>query len=148
MGVLDRLGVWKSWLKLQVWEVLLGKKKTATAVAICQSVEGKGKGMIKVNGVPLELIQPEELRVKAFESLLILGKEAFANVDIRIKVTGGGPVSKIYAIRQAIARSIVAYAHKYIDERTKQEYRDLLMEVDRNLLISDPRRRESKKYGG
>merc|ERR1712072_666477 len=107
-----------------------GKKKTATAVACCQSVSGKGKGMIKVNGVPLELLEPAELRVKAFESLLILGKDCFANLDIRIKVRGGGPVAKVYAVRQAIARCIIAYAQKYLDEQTKQEYRDYLIEAD------------------
>ena len=30
-----------------------------------------------------------------------------ANVDIRVRVTGGGHVSQVYAIRQAIAKSIV-----------------------------------------
>lgn len=30
-----------------------------------------------------------------------------ANVDIRVRVTGGGHTSQIYAVRQAIAKSIV-----------------------------------------
>lgn len=67
-------------------------KKTATAVAHCK----EGKGMIRVNGVPLELVQPEILRLKAFEPILILGKERFANVDIRVRVKGGGHTSQIY----------------------------------------------------
>eukprot|EP00915_Cephaloidophora_sp_WS-2016_P003821 GHVH01005155.1.p1 GENE.GHVH01005155.1~~GHVH01005155.1.p1 ORF type:complete len:153 (+),score=29.86 GHVH01005155.1:45-503(+) len=125
-----------------------GRKKNAVAVAACQSKNGKGKGIIKVNGVPLELIQPAELAVKAFEPILILGESHFSKVDIRIRVKGGGPVSQVYAIRQAIARSIVSYAQKYVDESTKQELRDALMAHDRSLLISDPRRREPKKFGG
>jgi ribosomal protein S9 len=32
-----------------------------------------------------------------------------AGVDIRVRVTGGGHTSQIYAIRQAIAKSIVSY---------------------------------------
>jgi len=52
--------------------------------------------MIRVNGVPLELVQPEILRLKAFEPLLVLGKERFANLDIRVRVTGGGHTSQIY----------------------------------------------------
>lgn len=52
--------------------------------------------MIRVNGVPLELVQPETLRLKAFEPILILGKERFANLDIRIRVNGGGHTSQIY----------------------------------------------------
>merc|ERR1712000_777340 len=35
-----------------------GKKKTATAVAQCKA----GKGLVKVNGRPLQLVQPEILR--------------------------------------------------------------------------------------
>ena len=42
-------------------------------------------------GSPLELVQPETLRWKAFEPVLLLGKQRFSNVDIRIrvKVRGG-----------------------------------------------------------
>lgn len=54
--------------------------------------------MIRVNGKPLELVQPETLRLKAFEPILILGKERFANLDIRIRVTGGGQTSQVYGI--------------------------------------------------
>ena len=36
----------------------------------------------------------------------------FANVDIRIRVKGGGHVSQIFAIRQAIAKGIVAFYQK------------------------------------
>ncbi|RFU23675.1 hypothetical protein B7463_g12665, partial [Scytalidium lignicola] len=84
-----------------------GKKKTATAVAHA------GKGLIKVNGKPLSLVQPEILRFKVYEPLLILGLDKFSNVDIRVRVSGGGHTSQIYAIRQAIAKSLVAYYQKY-----------------------------------
>lgn len=52
--------------------------------------------MIRVNGVPLELVQPETLRFKAFEPLLLLGKEKFADVNMRVRVRGGGTTSQIY----------------------------------------------------
>lgn len=67
-------------------------KKNATAVALAKA----GRGLIKVNGVPLELVQPEILRFKVFEPILLLGKERFALVDIRIRVKGGGYTSQIY----------------------------------------------------
>jgi small subunit ribosomal protein S16e len=121
-----------------------GRKKTATAVAHCKA----GKGLIKVNGSPLELVQPEILRLKVFEPILILGKERFANLDIRVRVQGGGHVSQIYAIRQAIAKAIVAYHQKFVDEATKREIRDQLVAYDRSLLVADPRRCEPKKFGG
>jgi small subunit ribosomal protein S16e len=121
-----------------------GKKKTATAVAQCKA----GKGMVRVNGIPLELVQPETLRLKAFEPLLILGKERFSNLDIRIRVTGGGHTSQIYAIRQALAKAIVAFHQKCVDEASKQEIRNILISHDRSLLVADPRRCEPKKFGG
>lgn len=48
-----------------------GRKKNAVAVALCT----EGKGMIKVNGSPLHLLKPEAMRIKACESILVLGKQ-------------------------------------------------------------------------
>jgi len=42
----------------------------------------------------------------------LLGKDKFAGVDIRVRVKGGGHVSQVYAIRQAISKSLVAYYQK------------------------------------
>ncbi|CAD6579607.1 MAG: hypothetical protein ASARMPRED_009201 [Alectoria sarmentosa] len=100
-----------------------GKKKTATAVAHCKA----GKGLVKVNGKPLALTQPEILRFKVYEPLLIVGLDKFANVDIRVRVSGGGHTSQIYAIRQAIAKSIVAYYQKYVDEYAKNQLKQALV---------------------
>merc|ERR1711939_1005218 len=89
-----------------------GRKKTAIAVAYCK----RGRGLIKINGCPIELVEPEILRYKVYEPILLLGRQRFAGVDMRIRVKGGGHVSQIYAIRQAIAKSLVAYYQKYVDE--------------------------------
>lgn len=37
----------------------------------------EGKGLVKVNGKPLSLVQPEILRFKVYEPLLILGLDKF-----------------------------------------------------------------------
>ncbi|RKF64057.1 40S ribosomal protein S16 [Golovinomyces cichoracearum] len=121
-----------------------GKKKTATAVAHCKA----GAGLIKVNGKPLHLIQPEILRFKVYEPILIIGLDKFANVDIRVRVNGGGHVSQVYAIRQAISKSIVAYYQKFVDEHSKNELKRSLVQYDRTLLVADNRRCEPKKFGG
>ncbi|KAJ3299460.1 40S ribosomal protein S16 [Borealophlyctis nickersoniae] len=121
-----------------------GMHKTATAVAYCK----RGHGLIKINGQPLDLVEPEILKTKVYEPILILGKERFANVDIRVRVAGGGQVSQIYAIRQAIAKSIVAFYQKFVDEASKKEIKDMLIRYDRTLLVADPRRCEPKKFGG
>ncbi|GAB1209851.1 hypothetical protein APSETT445_008639 [Aspergillus pseudonomiae] len=116
----------------------------ATAVAHCK----QGKGLIKVNGQPLSLVQPEILRFKVYEPLLIVGADKFAGVDIRVRVSGGGHTSQVYAIRQAIAKSLVAYYQKYVDEHSKNQLKQALVQYDRTLLVADNRRTEPKKFGG
>lgn len=43
---------------------------------------------------------------------IYLFQDRFAGVDIRVRVNGGGHVSQIYAIRQAISKALVAYYQK------------------------------------
>ncbi|KAK4465648.1 ribosomal protein S5 domain 2-type protein [Cladorrhinum samala] len=123
---------------------VFGKKKNATAVARCTA----GKGMIRVNGKPLKLFAPEVLRAKLYEPVLILGTDKFAEVDIRVRVAGGGHTSQVYAVRQALAKAIVSYYAKYIDEHSKNLLKTALIQFDRSLLVADPRRCEPKKFGG
>merc|ERR1712011_11574 len=123
---------------------VFGRKKTATAVAYCK----RGKGLVRVNGKPLEQVEPKPLQFKLQEPLLLLGKDRFSEVDIRIRVKGGGRISQIYAIRQALSKSLVAYYQKYVDEQSKKEIKDILVQYDRSLLVADPRRCEPKKFGG
>ncbi|KAB5557871.1 30S ribosomal protein S9 [Coniochaeta sp. 2T2.1] len=121
-----------------------GKKRTATAVAIAKN----GKGLIKVNGKPLHLVEPSILRFKVYEPLLVVGVDKFAEIDIRVRVTGGGHTSQIYAVRQAIAKALVAYYQKYVDEHSKNTLKQALTQYDRTLLVADNRRCEPKKFGG
>merc|ERR1712099_223158 len=123
---------------------VFGRKKTATAVAYCKS----GKGIIRVNGKPLEQIEPNPLQFKLQEPILLLGKDRFSEVDIRIRVKGGGRISQIYAIRQALSKSLVAYYQKFVDEQSKKAIKDILVQFDRTLLVADPRKCEAKKFGG
>ena len=115
-------------------------------MAVCHCKQGKG--LVKLNGKPLELVEPEILKYKAFEPLMLLGKERYSSLDLRVRVKSGGHVSQMYAVRQAIAKAIVAYYQKYVDEATKKEIKDTLLEYDRTLLVADPRRCEPKKFGG
>merc|ERR1712170_243070 len=101
---------------------VFGRKKTATAVAHCK----RGNGLIKVNGRPLEMVEPATLQYKLLEPVLLLGKDRFSGVDIRVRVRGGGHVAQIYAIRQSISKALVAYYQKYVDEASKKEIKDIL----------------------
>lgn len=83
-------------------------QKTATAVAYCT----RGNGLLRVNGRPIENIEPKVLQYKLQEPVLLLGKEKFAGVNIRVRVSGGGHVAQIYAIRQAISKALVSFYQK------------------------------------
>ena len=121
-----------------------GRKKNATAVAHAT----KGTGFIKVNGKPLQILEPASLRLKAFEPVLLLGAERFQDLNIRVRVRGGGSTSQVMSIRLAIAKSVVAFYQKYHDESQKRELKELLIQYDKGLLVADPRRQEPKKFGG
>ncbi|XP_013149072.1 PREDICTED: 40S ribosomal protein S16 [Papilio polytes] len=123
---------------------VFGRKKTATAVAYCK----RGHGVLRVNGRPLDLVEPRLLQYKLQEPILLLGKERFSGVDIRVTVKGGGHVAQVYAIRQAISKALIAFFQKYVDEASKKEIKDILVQYDRSLLVADPRRCEPKKFGG
>ncbi|OIR58527.1 MAG: 40S ribosomal protein S16 [Amphiamblys sp. WSBS2006] len=123
----------------------VGKKKTSVARAKCSYT---GMHKVRINGVPISLIEPEAMRIKIREPLLLLGKDRLEGLDIEVTVKGGGSISRIYAVRQAISKAIVAYHQKYVDEISKQEIKEMLLSHDRFLLVSDPRRCEPKKFGG
>ncbi|MCP6198784.1 30S ribosomal protein S9, partial [Klebsiella pneumoniae] len=107
---------------------VFGRKKTATAVAYCK----RGHGMLRVNGRPLDLVEPRLLQYKLQEPILLLGKEKFSMVDIRVTVKGGGHVAQVYAIRQAISKALIAFYQKYVDEASKKEIKDILVQYDRS----------------
>merc|ERR1719486_1274489 len=108
-----------------------GRKKTAVAVALVRT----GHGNVRVNGCPISTLTPDILRVKVYEPLLLLGKDKWQRVDIRLRCKGGGYTSQIYAMRQAVAKGIVAWYQKFVDEASKKEIKDVLMAYDRSLIV-------------
>ena len=121
-----------------------GKKKTAVANAVV----ARGTGVITVNRIPIQNVEPKNLRIKIFEPILLLGADQFKDLRIKVRVTGGGPTSQLYAARMAIAKGIVSWKQKYVDEEEKTIARKTLVSYDKGLLVADPRRCEPKKYGG
>ena len=121
-----------------------GKKRNAIANAIIR----EGNGTITINRILIHNIEPKTLRIKIFEPILILGVDVFKNLNIKVRVNGGGSIAQLYAARTAIAKGIVAWNQKYVDEETKDEARKDLLNYDKNLLVADYRRLEPKKYGG
>ena len=116
--------------------VVSGKRKTSIARAVIKP----GKGRVRVNKVPVELIQPTIARDKIMETLLVAG-DVWKNLDINVTVKGGGFMSQAEAVRIAIARGLVKWTG---DEELLKKF----IEYDRSMIVGDPRRTEPKKFGG
>jgi len=122
-----------------VTKVLLtsGKRKTAVARAKVKV----GKGRVRINNVPLEIYEPRIARDRIMEPLLLTGDSGWKQLDIDVKVSGGGFQGQAEAARTALARALSRW--------TKSTHlQTLFTEYDRTLVAGDPRRREPKKPGG
>lgn len=110
----------------------LGRRKSATARVRLQG----GKGKIVINEKPAEeyLAESKYLLRKLEEPFAILQLEN--RFDISARVTGGGHIGQVEAIRLGIAKALTE-----MDENLK----GTLKKAD--LLSRDPREKERKKFG-
>lgn len=114
-----------------------GKRKTAIARATVR----EGQGRIRINKIPVEILEPEIARKKIMEPLLQIGEEIWRKLDIDIKVSGGGFMGQAEATRTSIARALIKW--------TKSKHvKTVLTEYDRTMVAGDSRRKEPKKFGG
>ena len=117
--------------------VVSGKRKTAIARAVVRP----GIGRIRVNRTPIEIFEPEIAREKIMEPLLQAGDDIWKQLDIDIKVLGGGYMGQAEASRMAIANALLKW--------TKSTHlRTVFAEYDRTMIVGDARRKEPKKFGG
>ena len=113
-----------------------GKRKEAIARATVR----KGLGRIRINQVPLEIVEPEIIRQKIQEPLLMVG-DKWRNLDIYVQVAGGGILGQASAVRTAVARGLVQWIKD-------PALTDMFKRYDRSLLVNDPRRKLPKRPGG
>ena len=114
-----------------------GKRRTAIARAIIK----EGKGRVTINGKPIEIIEPEIVRLKLMEPFYFLDEKTKNSIDIKVKVKGGGYMGQTDASRTAITRALLAWTES-------EQLRAKFLEYDRHMLVGDPRRREPKHFGG
>jgi small subunit ribosomal protein S9 len=113
-----------------------GKRKAAVARATIR----RGSGLVRFNDRPLEIVEPELIRQKIQEPLLMVGDRAKA-LDISVRARGGGVVGQASAARTAVARGLVAWMKD-------AELRETFKHYDRSLIVNDPRRKLPKRPGG
>ena len=123
-------------------KVTLSSGKRRTAIARARLMKSKsGNGIIRINGVPIEKIEPKISRIRMMEPFTLAGELIEDELDIKIRVQGGGVVSRAEAVRMAIARGLVKYTER-------EEMREIFEEYDRTMVAGDVRRTEDKKAGG
>ena len=70
-----------------------GKRKTAVARASVKA----GKGRVRVNSEPIEILQPSLARRKSMEPLIIAdAMNRLSKVDIAVTTNGGGIICLLY----------------------------------------------------
>jgi small subunit ribosomal protein S9 len=117
--------------------VVSGKRKTAMARAVVKP----GIGRVRINRTPIEIFEPEIAREKIMEPLSQAGDDVWKQLDMDIKVSGGGYMGQAEAARMAIANALLKW--------TKSAHlRTVFVEYDRTMLAGDFRRKEPKKFGG
>jgi small subunit ribosomal protein S9 len=109
-------------------------------MATARATLKEGKGVVRINKVPLDVYEPRLARLKIQEPVEIAG-DLIKNMNIDVVVAGGGTMGQTDAVRTAIAKGIVEWTG---DTGLKEAF----SEYDRNLLVSDHRQKEKKKFGG
>lgn len=113
--------------------IVIGKRKRAVA----RAVVNEGTGKIRMNSIPVDIVQPKYIQLRLKEPIVIAGELA-KRVNMNITVKGGGAWGQADAARTAIANALVSWTK---DAKLKEAYID----YDRSLLVSDPRRTEPHK---
>merc|ERR1712032_895147 len=96
----------------------------------------------------LTIITPNMLRLKIKESIKICKESLSLQININSKIKGGGQVSRVFAVPQAIVKSIVLFYKKNLGFILTHSLKKLLLIFDKIMVIFDYRLCESKKKGG
>ena len=111
----------------------IGKRKTSVARATIK----KGNGVVRVNSLKVEVLQPEMFRQIIMEPLILAGDKV-RGIDIAVNVFGGGVMSQAQAVRTSIANALV-------DFLKDKELKDMYLGYDRHMLVADVRQKEMRK---
>jgi small subunit ribosomal protein S9 len=131
-------------------ESYYASRKTARAHAYIT----KGVGRVRINNVPVEMVQQEVAREIMLGPLEVAG-ELRNKVDLSVKVKGGGFVGQSYASAVAMARAMTGWTKSRKEPKdhpltrtVREDLRKRLSDYDKHLLSGDDRRKEPKKFGG
>lgn len=95
-----------------------------------------GSGLVRINGASLDTFEPKLARMRIMEPLLLVGDIA-SKIHIEVAVNGGGVMSQVDAIRQAMGRALSEFGGEKV--------RKQLLDYDRSFLVADTRFKETRK---
>ena len=132
-------------------EIYFASRKTSSAHVYIT----KGVGKIRINNVPVEMINPETAREVILAPLEVVGEEFRDKVDISVRVRGGGFMGQAYSSATAMSRALIGWTkskkepkdHPF-NKSTRQQLKTKIVEYDKYLISGDARRKEPKKFGG
>ncbi|MBW3011604.1 30S ribosomal protein S9 [Candidatus Woesearchaeota archaeon] len=110
-----------------------GKRKSAIARASIRA----GTGNVRINKVPIENFSNEQCRMRIMEPMMLAGSLG-GQVDVDIRVNGGGENGQADAARVAISNALIEFSK---DKKLEQAF----ISYDRQLLVADVRRKETRK---
>jgi len=131
-------------------EIYFATRKTASAHVYIT----KGEGKVRINYVPLEMIEREISREVMLVPLEISG-DLRNKINISVKVKGGGFMSQSYVAATGITRALIGWTknkkepkdHPFT-KKQRDELKQKIEVVDKYLVSGDARRKEPKKFGG
>ena len=131
-------------------ESYYASRKTARAHAFIT----KGVGRVRINNIPVEMVQQEVAREIMLGPLEIAG-DLRNKIDLSVKVRGGGFVGQSYASAIAMSRAMTGWTKTRkgpkdhpLTRTIREDLRKRLTDYDKHLLSGDDRRKEPKKFGG
>lgn len=131
-------------------EIYFATRKTSQAHVYLS----KGKGKIRINNVPIEMIPQETARETILAPIEIAG-DLRNKIDMSVRVSGGGFMGQAGAAATAISRALTGWTKSKKDPKdhpltktVREDLRKRLVEYDKYLISGDARRKEPKKYGG
>ena len=131
-------------------EIYFATRKTANAHVYIT----KGVGKVRVNNVPIDMIEPLIAREVILVPLEIAGKLR-SKINISVRVDGGGFMGQAYAAATAITRALIGWTKNKKEPKehpfTKSDRTRLRKDIndfDKYLISGDARRKEPKKFGG
>ena len=131
-------------------EIYFATRKTASAHVHIS----KGVGKVRINNVPVEMVNQETAREAILAPLEIAG-ELRNKVDISVRVKGGGFMGQASASATAISRALTGWTKSKEDPKDhpfskpiREDLKKRITEFDKYLISGDARRKEPKKFGG